>query len=80
MEIELLLKEIEAAFSQESQDRILRAVLRGWRKEHPNDELVLISLPKENMQERKRILESVYRLERKECFKDENVFSEATEK
>ena len=57
--MEALLNEIETKISAKNQDEILKAVIRGWNREHPRDELVWISLPKGNREERRRILEYV---------------------
>ena len=57
--MEALLNEIETKISAKNQDEILKAAIRGWNREHPRDELVWISLPKGNREERRRILEYV---------------------
>ena len=54
--METLLNEIETKITAKNPDKILKAVIRGWNREHPQDELIWISLPKENREERRRIL------------------------
>ena len=40
-------------------ERIEKRLLRVWRLLHPETELLIVSLPKEDLQERKRILEHI---------------------
>lgn len=60
-EVEVILRMIETA-DDGALSEIVRAVLRRYAKLFPEEEVVFLSIPKQDMQERRRILELALRL------------------
>lgn len=48
--------------TEEELDKEIKRIMKAWNRLHPEDELVWISLPKNDMEERKRTIASMYRI------------------
>lgn len=50
------MERVEACGDAELLDQIIAAVIRYWNAVHPDDELIVLSLPQSDTAERERIL------------------------